>query len=122
MARLRLNGSEDDYRRMVAEGEAQLHVFKCGFAITEVKEYNHPMERVLNVLLLGGKMFDEWKVEADRKLVEFARVNGCNAIEFACRLGLAEKVSSLGYTKHRIQMRKELECAQNVQENFAVAA
>lgn len=107
--RLRLGGTLEDYRRMVEAGDAQLHGFGKGFAITEIKDYTHPRERVLNVLLLGGKDFDEWKAEADLRLVSFARVNGCSAIEFACRLGLARKISGLGYTERRKLMRKELE-------------
>jgi hypothetical protein len=121
--RLRLGGSLEDYKLKIKRGEAQIHVFKGGFAITEIKDYNHPQERVLNVLLLGGKRFDEWKSEADLKLVSFARVNGCQAIEFACRLGLAKKVADLGYTEKRKLMRKELECGtQENLESFAVAA
>jgi hypothetical protein len=108
MARLRLCGTADDYRRMVEEGLAQLHVFRGGFAITEVKDYTHPSERVLNVLLMGGKKLDEWKHEVDAKLVSFARVNGCNAIEFACRLGIERKFSEFGYSRKRVLMRKEV--------------
>lgn len=106
---LRLIGDEEDHRRAVESGQAQAHSFSGGFAITEIKEYNRPKERVLNVLLLGGKEFDSWKAEADDRLVQFARVNGCQAIEFACRMGLADKISQLGYRKHRILMRKQLD-------------
>lgn len=123
MTRLRLLGTPDDYQRMVEAGQAQAHEFADGFAITQVVEYKVPHERVLNVLLLGGKRFDEWKGEADEKLVDFARVNGCSAIEFACRLGLAKKIADLGYTEHRKLMRKELECAIDMARNvFSVAA
>lgn len=122
MARLRLGGSLADYRAAVDEGRAQLHSFSSGFAITEVKEYTSPRERILNVLLLGGTQFDEWKAEADRTLVSFARVNGCEAIEFACRLGLAKKIAGLGYTEKRKLMRKELEPCGKEQESFAVPA
>lgn len=122
MSRLRLGGSLADYRAAVQDGRAQLHAFATGFAITEIRDYTHPQERVLTVLLLGGKGFDEWKAEADRTLVSFARVNGCQAIEFACRLGLFKKVADLGYTKRRILARKELGCATNELENSAVPA
>ena len=121
MKRLRLGGSLEDYRKAVEAGHAQLHAFSSGFAITEIRDYTHPQERVLNVLLLGGKRFDEWKAEADRKLELFARVNGATAIEFACRLGLAKKIASLGYTEKRKLMRKELGCTSE-QESFAEAA
>lgn len=107
----------DDYRRMVEKGEAQLHSFGKGFAITQVKDYTHPQERVLIVLLLGGEKFDEWKSEADFRLVTFARVNGCSAIEFACRLGLFKKIAGLGYTKRRILARKELDDQTALLEN-----
>jgi hypothetical protein len=118
---LRLNGSLSDYRQLVDEGRAQLHAFPEGFAITEIRDYTHPQERVLNVLLLGGRRFDEWKEAADKKLESFARENGASAIEFSCRLGLAVKIAGLGYRKRRILMRKELECWKE-QENFAIPA
>lgn len=108
MARLRLNGTAADYRLMVERGEAQVHEFSGGFAITQIKAYSEPRERVLNVLLLGGRSFDRWKAQADQALMSFARVNGCSAIEFACRLGLAKKIAGLGYTERRKLMRKDL--------------
>lgn len=120
--KLRLGGTLEDYRAKVANGEAQLHGFGSGFAITEIKDYNHPQERVLNVLLLGGEGFDEWKAEADLRFVSFARVNGCDAIEFACRLGLEKKISGLGYTKARVLMRKELEDEQAFLEDSRLRA
>ena len=109
MARLRLLGSADDYRHRVEEGSAQLHVFGGGFAITEIKDYTHPTERILVVMLLGGNKFDEWREAAHEKLKEVARVNGCKAIEFACRLGLEKKIASLGYRRKRVLMRLELD-------------
>ena len=109
MAFLRMIGTMADYKRWVEEGKAQLFAFGDGFAITEVKEYTYPSERVLNVLMLGGRRFDSWKEEADRKLSDFARVNGCNAIEFACRLGLEKKVADLGYRRKRVYMRKNID-------------
>lgn len=117
MAKLRLGGSWADYQRKISEGKAQFHNFGLGFAITEVVEYNHPHERVLTVLLLGGEKFEEWKAEADLKLVSFARVNGCEAIEFACRLGLEKKIKGLGYRRHRVLMRKDLRHEQTLLEN-----
>jgi hypothetical protein len=117
-----LGGSLEDYRAAIKAGMAQLHAFSDGFAITEVRDYTNPPERVLNVLLLGGKRFDGWKAEADLKLVSFARVNGCNAIEFACRLGLAKKIRGLGYTEKRKLMRKDLRHEQTILEDRRLRA
>jgi hypothetical protein len=105
-----------DYQKLIEEGQAQAHVFSGGFVITEIRDYTLPRERVLNVLLLGGKNLEEWGLRAEARLVEFARVNGCDAIEFACRLGLAAKIKrlGLGYTEERRKLlRKELRCATN---------
>jgi hypothetical protein len=122
MPRLRLNGDAEEYRRMVEAGLAQVHLCEGGFAITEIREYNHPQERVLVVLLLGGKKFDEWKVSAHEKLKSFARVNGCSAIEFACRLGLEVKVAELGYRRRRVLMRYEMEHEQTFLEDRRLPA
>ena len=112
MSRVRLIGTEADYRQLVADGLAQAHTFDEGFVITQVIAYTSPAEKVLNVMLLGGKNLDNWKARADQALVEFARVNGCQAIEFVCRQGLAEKVKPLGYRSQYATMRKELRWAQ----------
>lgn len=122
--RLRLGGSLSEYKAKIEMGEAQIHAFAQGFAITEVREYNHPREKVLNVLLLGGRQFDGWKETAHEKLKDFARVNGCSAIEFACRLGLEAKVTELGYRRRRVLMRYEMEqpCETREQESSAVPA
>ena len=109
MAFIRLNGSLEDYRRKVELGLAQFHDFGKGEAITEVVDYTNPDERVLNVLLLAGEDFDSWKEDADKKLVSFARVNGCRAIEFACRLGLYKKIAHMGYQKKKVLARKDLD-------------
>ena len=109
MARIRLLGTWEEMQAAVKEGRAQIHPFSGGFALTEIRQYSNPSERVLNVLLLSGRDFESWKVEADEGLCRYARVNGCNAIEFACRRGLMKKVSELGYREHRTLARKELD-------------
>lgn len=108
MARVRLMGSMEDYRAMIDAGQAQMLRFEKGFVITQIFDYANPQERVLNVLLLGGEQFDGWKDKVDAGLIELARVNGCNAIEFACRLGIAEKMRHFGYRTEFAVMRKGL--------------
>lgn len=109
MARIRLPGTWEEIQAAVESGRAQLHRFSGGFAITDIREYSNPHERVLNVLLLSGRDFEGWKVEADEGLCRYARVNGCQAIEFACRRGLMKKVAEMGYREHRTLARKELD-------------
>lgn len=123
---MRIRLGPENYEKLVEEGKAQAHVFSGGFVITEIRDYTIPRERVLHVLLLGGRNLDEWGLRAEARLVEFARVNGCDAIEFACRLGLARKISrlGLGYTEERRKLlRKELRCATSTAtKDFAVTA
>lgn len=109
MARLRLLGSWEETQELVRSGKAQVHKFSGGFAITDIREYSNPKEKVLNVLILGGRDFETWKQEADEALCRFARVNGCGAIEFACRRGLMKKITELGYREHRLLARKDLD-------------
>lgn len=90
----------------LARGELQLHRFPLGFLITEIKEV--PGERVLLVQLISGERLDEWKDEAHRVLCDFARANGCTAIEATCRLGLEQKLKPLGWKKTRVVLRSNL--------------
>lgn len=122
MARLRLLGSMEDYRRKIESGEMQAHVFNGGFVLTELKDYTHPTERVLNVLLLGGRNLDSWKHEAHEKVKTFARENGAVAIELICRLGLAKKMTAFGYRKRRVTMRLELDELQTVSQEPRLSA
>lgn len=102
----RLGYTEAEYRRKIEAGEWQLHTFSHGFLITEIRTYVE--ERVLIVHLIGGERLDEWKSEADRKLIEFAKEHRCEAIEAMCRLGLEKTLRDHGYRRHRVVMRKEL--------------
>ena len=101
--KLRLTESLEEYRAKIDNGEYQAHVFREGCAVTEIVQY--PQEKVLTVHLLAGRNFDAWKGEAQGVLENFARKNGCVAIEAMCRLGLAKKIESLGWLTTRKIMR-----------------
>lgn len=89
----------------VASGDWQVHSFPLGFILTEIKQF--PEERVLLIHLLGGERLDEWIVGANKRMDEFARECGCNAVEATCRFGLINRMKGLGYKPYRTLMRKD---------------
>lgn len=106
--KLRMLGTPEDYKRLLDDGKAQCFKFDSGVVITSVIDYEHPPERVLNVMLLGGERLEQWKDDVDKRLCGFARENDCNAIEFICRRGIERAFKPYGYRTHRSLMRKEL--------------
>ena len=63
---------------------------------------------MLEVLLAGGEQFDAWKAEAQEHLIKFGREQGCNALEAACRFGMARKLKTLGWRPWHVIMRHEI--------------
>ena len=106
MPKYRLGYTWDEYKKKIESGEWQLHAFDKGFAVTEIKQYVE--EKICLVHLLGGEKFEEWKLQANNRLINFGREQGCKALEAVCRIGLAHKLKPIGWKQHRVMMRYEL--------------
>lgn len=103
----------DSFEEKLAKGDYQEHVFD-GFAVyTQITEYGY--ERVLDVVLLIGEGFSQQKEAVVNHLVEFAKQHDCQAVEALARLGLQPMLRPLGFSRMRVQLRKELEGDGNVQ-------
>lgn len=103
----RLGCSLEEYQRKIESGEWQAHTFPKGFVVTQIIDYEE--EKVLTVHLLGGKDFDEWKEEANQRLIAFGREHGCKSLEAACRFGLGRKLKRLGWKPWHVVMKKDLQ-------------
>lgn len=102
----RLGYSLEWYQQQIEAGNFQIHQFPLGFVITEIIQYDE--ERVCVVRLMGGEKFDQWKAELVSRLEIFAKAQGCNVLEAACRLGLEKKLKPLGWRRWHVVLRKEL--------------
>ena len=72
--------------------------------ITEMAEY--PQKKILRYFLAGGKNLGHWLTDIQTKIEDFAKRNGCNAIEVAGRKGWIRKLH--GYNKPVFIIRKDL--------------
>jgi hypothetical protein len=95
--------SQEEIDQKLRSGEWQLHKFRRGIILTEIKQY--PKERVLLVHVLAGGGFDEWMDEAWERLKSLGREHGCIAIETLARLGLTKKLKPLGFKQTRAELR-----------------
>lgn len=99
--------SFDEITEKIKRGEYQKHAFPLGFVITQISQYQN--ERVLDVVLLLGERFGEWKAELVSHLVTFAKAHECKAVEAISRLGLEGALKDQGFRKKKVLLRKEVE-------------
>lgn len=95
-----------EIQEKLESGLYQSHVFPRGFILTQITNYDR--ERVLDVVLLVGDGFSEWKREAVERLAEFARREGCVAIEALSRRGLALELKDTGFRTKQVLLRREV--------------
>jgi len=70
----------------VQMGQAQLWSAE-GLAVLVTRIVQRPMEKVLWVEWLSGERMDEWLDKWEEVQNEFAKANGCTAVEFQGRKG-----------------------------------
>ena len=74
-----------------------------GVIITALR--NYPRQRRCRYLLLAGDGFDRWQ-HLQRDIEEWARANGCTAMEMCGRRGWERKLK--GWRATHVEMSKEL--------------
>ena len=86
----------DDYLPLLITSECQLWVALdkeiIGAVVTSIDEGSNA--RVCNILSLAGKDLESWLYLLDEKLTEFAKLNGCAALEYVGRGGFAKLLPS----------------------------
>jgi len=92
-----------DIVRGVMSGHMQLWAGDNGCAVTEITVY--PKRRILHVFLAGGNMQQILDFEASA--IEFAKLNGCNALSLAGRKGWAKVHKDRGWKETHVTMIKE---------------
>ena len=72
--------------------------------ITEIAAY--PRKKICRYFLAGGNNLDNWLIPIQETIEQFAKKNGCKAIEVAGRKGWLRKLK--GYKQKIYLMSKEL--------------
>ena len=102
--------SVDDFRALCLDRSVQLWLVQRGPRIigaltTEI--VNYPRRKHLRVITLAGSDFANWLDLADNVLCEYARQQGCDALETYVRKGLVPKLAPLAYKhKHSILIKE----------------
>ena len=95
--------SVDDIQERLHWKQAQAWSSGGSVAVTEV--LNHPLQRVLNLWLIGGDLETILNHETD--VMEWAKKVGCQSAQMSGRVGW-EKVVPENWEKHSIIMKRSL--------------
>jgi hypothetical protein len=100
----------EDFRQMCINRVVQLWLISkenrvVGAITTEIVVY--PQCKHCRVITLAGSNFVEWVELADATLSEWAKEQGCNALESYVRKGLVPKMEPFGYKhKHSVLVKE----------------
>jgi len=95
--------SIDDIQERLHWKQAQAWTSEGSVAVTEV--FNHPLQRVLNLWLIGGDL--ETILKHEDGVMTWAKTMGCKSAQMSGRVGW-EKVVSEHWNKHSILMKRSL--------------
>jgi hypothetical protein len=65
--------------------------------------------KILQVKMLSGDKFDEWKDPLNARLEVFAQENGCNGMELIGRRGWVRRLADLGWQERFTTMEKRFD-------------
>ena len=102
----------DDIRRFAKDNYIQLWLVSEGNRVvaavtTEVVVY--PQRKHLRVITLAGSKAPEWTGQVDTILAEWAKSQGCNALEAFVRKGYVPTLTKLNWVYKYATIVKELE-------------
>jgi hypothetical protein len=101
----------ENFRGMCRDRSMQLWLVSRGTRVigcitTEIVVY--PQCKHVRVITVAGTDFANWIEPADTLLMEWAKAQGCNAIESYVRKGLVPKMAPHGYKHKHCVLVKEL--------------
>ncbi|NUY33299.1 hypothetical protein F0160_22705 [Paraburkholderia sp. JPY303] len=94
----------EDIKAGLLSGEDQLWIWKSptAFAVGITRLANYPKQRVCTIRIVTGTNAAEWQRPAMEAIEEWARSNGCNAMELCARAGWSRRMRAQGYEEtHR---------------------
>jgi hypothetical protein len=100
----------DDMLAELRSGECQLWIWKSETAhalcITQVHSYKR--NKVCWIRICVGENFPEWSVACIGRIEDWARAQGCDAMEFIARPGWSKVMKQYGYDMTHQYLEKEL--------------
>ena len=102
--------SISDIYHYLQERDMQLWVVSNGIklvaaAVTQILEY--PGSKIAQLVLVGGEGVREW-TDADQVLSQWAREQGCDALEATARPGWMRVIDDTSWHRPLVVLRKEL--------------
>lgn len=103
--------THEDIRTACERRDMQLWMIATKDAVvgalsTEIVQY--PQKRMVRVVTVAGKGFEEWAGEMNKILDEWGRAQGCKGIEAYVRSGFVKKLAHYGYVKKYEMVSKEI--------------
>jgi hypothetical protein len=103
--------SADDLKARCASADCQLWLILgesgvIGAGTTAIVELLQ--KRICFIGVLAGADFDEWKNLALMQIQDWAKANGCEAIQTLARKGFEPKLRDMGFGCRQVVMWKEL--------------
>lgn len=114
--------THEDVRSLCENRDVQLWLIShgnraVGAVTTEIVVYPH--RKHCRVITLAGSQFAEWIGLVDKTLVDWAREQGCDALEAHVRRGFVPKLADIGYRHKHSVVVKELDHEQQHSEREA---
>lgn len=104
--------THDDIREFCEDSLMQLWLVldedKRVIAAASTEIINYRQKRVLRVVTLGGKKFEEWAVDLRDTLEDFAGRQGCHGLECYARKGFVNKLKNIGFADKYVMLYKDI--------------
>lgn len=100
----------EDIRAGLLSGEDQLWIWKSptAFAVGITRLSNYPKQRVCNLRIVTGENMAEWAQPCIETIEQWARANGCHAMEFCARGGWERFLTRRGYDRTHVFLERTL--------------
>ncbi|PVX77165.1 hypothetical protein [Paraburkholderia unamae] len=101
---------ENDIRIGLLEGEDQLWIWRTetAYAIGITRLCNYPKQRVCTIRIVTGTNAAEWQDQAMPVIRQWAKANGCAAMELCARKGWARRLKKQGFEMTHVYLEVAL--------------
>lgn len=101
---------ENDIRVGLLERDDQLWIWRTStaFAVGITRIINYPKQRVCQIRIVTGRNRREWEGECISVIEQWAKAQGCHAMELQARSGWGKVLSRRGYEKTHVYLERPL--------------
>lgn len=100
----------NDIRIGLLERDDQLWIWRTetAFAVGITRIVNYPKQSVCTLRIVTGSNMDEWAEPCIKAIEDWAKANGCHAMEFQARPGWERFLRPRGYDKTHVYLERAL--------------